>query len=306
MVFSLTKRIVENPDKLRSDKERITVRIGIEVKKVEFQKFTNRLRITGKIIEGIEESGHHTITISPGKEITLIKEWNDRHLRRLEEAVKSSKSPEVVILTIEEGYAVFGVVRQWGVEELVNVIRSYGKDMDNYRREFFGEVASALKDIDFQYLILAGPGFTKQDFLTYLKEKYPEFSSKVVICDTSSIGIRGFVEVLKRGVMDKVIGELRIAREAKIMDKFMEEIAKDGKAVYGLEEVRKAYEYGAIEILLVSDKFLSDEREKWDIDNFLSNVEKTGSRVIIMSSEFEPGSRLDALGGIGAILRFKI
>ncbi|MEM0350975.1 MAG: mRNA surveillance protein Pelota, partial [Archaeoglobaceae archaeon] len=51
-VFSLTKRAIQSEDKLRSDKEMVFVRIGVEVEKVEFHKFANRLRIAGKIFSG--------------------------------------------------------------------------------------------------------------------------------------------------------------------------------------------------------------------------------------------------------------
>ncbi len=105
VVFSWTKRVRESSDKLRSDKEKITVRLGVEVERVEFHKFANRLRIMGKIVAGVEDSGYHTLNITVGKELSLIKEyWKDEQLKRLKEALK--KRPEVVIVTIEEGEAV--------------------------------------------------------------------------------------------------------------------------------------------------------------------------------------------------------
>lgn len=303
IVFSLTKRVSESSDKLRSDKEMVVVRLGIEVEKVEFHKFANRLRITGKIVSGLDESGYHTINITQGKELSVIKEWKDEQLERLKTAVESSKRPEVVIVTIEEGEAVIGVLRQWGVEEVGVVRCSYGKDRGDGRREFFGEVYSALKSLDFKYLIIAGPGFTKKDFYEFLKEKG---EVDAVIVDTSSIGTRGFIEVLKRGVVDRIVGEIKIAKDAEYIDKLLEEIAKDGKVAYGLEEVKRAFEYGAIEKLLITDEFLRKEREKWDIDDFLKASENMGAEIVIMSSEFEPGKRLNALGGIAALLRFKV
>ncbi|WP_456368988.1 mRNA surveillance protein pelota [Geoglobus sp.] len=307
VVFALTKRASESSDKLRSDKQMVTVRLGVQVEKVEFHKFANRLRISGKIVAGVDDSGHHTINITEGKELSIIKErWSDEQIERIKTAVESSNRPEVVVLTIEEGEASIGLLRQWGIDEVAVIKGSYGKDRGNSRREFFGDVYSALKNYDFSYLVVAGPGFTKNDFYEFLKEKSPEIAEKVVIADTSSIGVRGFVEVLRRGVIDRIAGELKIARDAEYMEKLLEEISKDGKAVYGIEDVRKAYEYGALEILLVADEYLRKEREKWDIDSFLRDVENMNGRVVIMSSEFEPGKQLMALGGIAGLLRFKI
>lgn len=304
-VFSLTKRISESSDKLRSDKEKITVRIGIEVEKTEFHRFANRLRITGRIIAGVEDSGYHTLNIYQGKELSIVKKWKDEQLERIRYAEEASKKPEIAILTIEEGEAIAGLLRQWGVEEVSDIRRSYGKESSE-RTEFFSEILSFIKSLDFKYLVIAGPGFTKEDFNKFLKEKAPEIADKILTVDTSCIGTRGFIEVLKRGVLKKIAGEVRVAQEAEYMDVLLENISKGKKAVYGIEEVKKAYEYGAINILLVSDEFLRNERLKWDIDSFLRDVENSRGKVVIMSTEFEPGKRLHALGGIAALLRFDI
>lgn len=304
IVFSLTKRVRESSDKLRSDKEKVTVRLGIEVEKVEFHKFANRLRITGKIVAGIDESGYHTINIPVGKELSIIKEeWKDEQLKRIREAEEAAKRPETVIVTIEEGEAVIGVVRQWGVEELFDIRRSYGKETSQ-RIEFFCEIISQLENIQFKYLVIAGPGFTKEDFAKLVKERKPEW--KIITCDTASIGTRGFLEVLKRGVINRIVGEIRLVEEAEYIDLLLERIAKDDRVAYGLEEVKRAYEYGAIEVLLIADEFLRQEREKWNVDEFMKNIELMKGKVVIMSTEFEPGQRLMSLGGIAALLRYPI
>jgi len=86
----------------------------------------------------------------------------------------------------------------------------------------------------------------------------------------------------------------------------MERIAKGDRVAYGLEEVKRAYDYGAIEVLLIADEFLREQREKWNVDDFMRDVEAMKGKVVIMSTEFEPGQRLMALGGIAALLRFPI
>ncbi len=306
VVFAVTKRATQSNDKLRSDKEMVTVRLGIEVEKVEFHRFANRLRITGKIVAGIDESGYHTINVTVGKEVSIIKRWKEEQLKRIREAVEASKRPEVLILTLEEGEAVAGVLRQWGVEEIFDVRMGYGKDGGGGREAFFAEVASKLESCEFRYLIIAGPGFAKRDFYEYLREKIPEIAKKAMVVDTSSIGMRGFVEVLKRKVVDRIVGEIRLAEEAEYLDRLLEGIAKGERVAYGLDEVKKAHSYGAIEVLLVADEFLIQERERWDIDEFMRSVENMGGKVVIMSSEFEPGKRLMSLGGIAALLRFSI
>jgi protein pelota len=101
----------------------------------------------------------------------------------------------------------------------------------------------------------------------------------------------------------------RIAREASLMESLLKEIAMDGKVVYGVEEVKRANNYGSIETLLISDEFLLHEREKGEgggIDSFIRNVEYSQGKLVVFSTEFEPGQKLEALGGIAALLRFKV
>lgn len=305
-VFSLTKRAMQSDDKLRSDKELVVVRLGIEVEKIEFHKFANRLRIVGKIIHGLETSDYHTLNITIGKELSIVKKWRAEQLERLRKVVEQSKRPEVVILTIEEGEAIAGVLREWGVEEVFEERKSYSKNFEGARENFFAEVLGKLKNLNFRFLVIAGPGFAKKDFYEFMISKVPNLAEKVVLVDTSSIGTRGFVEVLKRRAIDKLVGEIRLAEEAELVEKLLEKISKGEKVVYGIEGVKKAKEYGAIDTLLVSDDYLLKEREKWDVDEFMEEVRNAGGKVVILSSEFEPGEIVSKLGGICAMLRFEI
>ena len=81
----------------------------------------------------------------------------------------------------------------------------------------------------------------------------------------------------------------------------------DGKAAYGFADVRNALEYGAVETLLIADETLRKGREKGeDIDKLLTEVEQTQGKVVVFSTAFEPGEKLHKLGGIAALLRFKV
>ena len=96
--------------------------------------------------------------------------------------------------------------------------------------------------------------------------------------------------------LERIFGEVELIQISKVF--------RDAKDV--LEDVKKAFNYGAIEVLLIADEFLREQRETWDIDSFLRDVELSKGKIVIMSTEFEPGKRLMALGGIAALLRFDI
>ncbi len=310
VVYAFTKRRIEGAtDKLRPEKaDKKTVRLGIEVEKVEFHKFSNRLRVHGTIVEGIDAGSYHTLNIEEGTNLSIVKQWKNDQLQRLREAELAARRPKVIIATIEEGEACIGVVRQYGVEESSSLKQTLGKGEGDKRNEFFGELASQLKWAaeKVEAVILAGPGFTKEDFLDFLKVKEPELAKKIVLEDTSSIGVSGFQEVLRRGAVDRIMEESRIGREAKLIEELMKEISINGKAAYGMGDVKNAESIGAIETLLIADELLRTEREGKNIDNFLKEVEHSQGRIVVFSTEFEPGKKLESLGGIAAILRFKV
>lgn len=310
MVYAFTKRRIEGAtDKLRPEKaDKKTVRLGVQVEKVEFHKFSNRLRVHGIIADGMDIGAYHTLNIEEGTNISIIKKWKNDQLERIKEAVIASLRPRVIIATIEEGEACIGVVRQFGVEESSCLRQSSGKGEGNRRNEFFGELASQLKWAaeKVEAVILAGPGFTKEDFLGFLRTKEPELAQKITLEDTSSIGVSGFQEVLRRGAVDRIMQESRIGRETKLIEELIREISIRGRAAYGMEDVMNAHSLGAVETLLITDELLRTEREGNAIDRFLKDVEHSHGRIVVFSTEFEPGKKLDALGGIAALLRFRV
>jgi len=54
--------------------------------------------------------------------------------------------------------------------------------------------------------------------------------------------------------------------------------------------------------LPITDSLLHDSA----VTRLVEKAEGMRSKVIVLSSSFEPGERLDALGGIAALLRYKM
>ena len=327
LVYSLTYRRIEAAtDKVRPDKiEKKPIRLGMRVESIEFHKFSHRLRIKGVIEDGVdtELGSYHTFNIEQGVRLSIFKDWKEHQLKRLREAEKAIDSPNVIIVTIEDGEAVVGIVRQYGMDELFSVRYGSGKgDGSSNKMVFFNDVLKHLKNsflsLDAEAIIIAGPGFVKDDFFSFVLDKDHELAKRARIEQTSSIGMSGFIEVLKRGAVERLRKEERLTREVTLMDRLMMEISKEEgeKAVYGTEEVKKALEYGAIETLMVcDDKLMVPEMEEGqgakgegreEIEKLLERVERERGKIVVFSTEFEPGKRLKGLGGISALLRFSI
>jgi len=318
LVSSKTSRRIQDTtgERLRSDRGvKKTFFLGIRVEDINFHKYTGKLRATGIIERGPEDfvplGSHHTLDLKLKNSIKIKKEnWSKWNIKRLKEAIKASKRPSAVIVAIEDDVADFGILRQYGIEYYGPIIgripgkRILQKDRRQAVIDFYNEIIESLlmfKDIE--SIVIAGPGFAKGDFYQFLTEKYPEQAKISILESTGSGGRVGIREVLKKGVIEKMATESRIAHEMRLVGKILEEIGKSSNLVaYGKKEVEEASKVGAIDKMFVIDEMV---REK-DIEEIMDSVEITGGKVMIVSSEHEGGKQLMALGGIAALLRYAL
>ena len=314
-----TRRIQRNDDDLRdTGGEREHMWVELEVEGVEFAKFANRLRVSGVIVDCSREDQldfHHTLNVEQRDEIAVEKVWKPDQRDRLEESVEATDNPDVAIATVEEGRAYVHTVAQYGTEERASITGPTGKsawgDGARPRDELFDELAEVIGRMDVDAIILAGPGFTKGDALSYIEEENPDLAADITTVDTSGVGDRGVHEVLKRGAVDEVQTRTRIAEEAELVDELTERIATGEAVGYGPEAVAEAADYGAIDHLLVLDERLRSERgpdSEWavDVDRIVETTERKGGEVTVFSGEFDPGQQLRNLGGIAPLLRYRI
>ena len=311
-----TRRIQRNDDQMRdTGGQREHLSVTIEVESVEFARFANRLRVGGVITGCSREDQlglHHTLNVEQHEELTIEKHFKPDQIDRIEEAEEAADNPDVAIATVEEGEAYIHLVKEYGVDEYASFTKPTGKgEYSRPREELFGELGDALSHVDTDAIILAGPGFTKQDAHDYIAEEYRDLADLITVVDTSAAGGRGVHEVLKRGAVEEVQDETRIAREAETIDELMERIADGAKAAYGIEGVQEAAEFGAVEELLVLDERLREERQgdgEWtlDVNDVIETVEQKGGEITVFSREFQPGQQLKNLGGIAALLRYRL
>jgi protein pelota len=311
-----TRRVQRDDQNLRdTGGQREHMHVTLDVEEAEFHKFANRLRVSGVIVDGSREDAlgaHHTLNVEEREEIEITKHWKPDQEERIREAVEATDQPDVVIATVEEGEAYIHTVAQYGVEERASFTGPTGKgEYARDRETLFAELSDALARMEADAIILAGPGFTKQDAYDYVEENEPAVAEKITIVDTSAAGGRGVHEVLKRGAVEDVQAETRVAEEAELIDELTEYIAAGTKAAYGVDAVAEATEFGAVETLLLLDERLRRERGEegeWEheVDDIVRSVEQQGGDVVVFSHEFEPGQQLSNLGGIAAVLRYRL
>lgn len=304
LVFATTFRSIDAAsDKIRPEKvEKRPVRLGIRVDRVEFSEHGVRLRIFGIIEHGIDIGAHHTLNVETGYEISVIKAWRPLDRERIARAVKASVYGVIHILTLEEGEAELFRLRQYGPESVITVTAGSGKGAGiESRTGFFDLVLGYIAEISGP-LIIAGPGFIKDDFVRYAKGRSSESAGRAVIVETRRIGRGAVQEVIGKGALDKLFDDLQLSREVQMMDEVLMRISKDGAVTYGRAEVAQAIEFGAVEQVLIVDSLLRDP----EIMQIVETAENMRAAVVVLSGQFEPGERLAALGGIAALLRYKL
>jgi protein pelota len=324
MVFARTTREVKTDEKYGRPKrgERIPVFLGVSVESVDWDKFLGRLRVHGIIREAPENvpaGAHHTLNITLNTPITIVKKgWAEHEIERLQKASKTSEKPIIIVSIDDEGYAI-ATTTQYGVKEKVEQrIRLPGK-LETEKRDtatsvYLRGALNNLREIWAQThspIAVIGVGFTKNDFARFIENEAADLAKSVV--DVKSVnngGVAGIYEALRSGILLKAVKQLRISEEAGVVEEVLKRLGKGESSVtYGFEEVGRAARLGAVEKLVLADSVLRgvDEQKRLLVEEIMDTVDqKGGGTTMIVSTEHEAGSKLLALGGIAALLRFSM
>jgi protein pelota len=168
---------------------------------------------------------------------------------------------------------------------------------DNYHSEI-EEKITPLMEANMP-LVLLGPGFEKELLAEDLKKN--GFRG-VHVYHTGQSGMTGVNELIKAGMGADILRESAVGVEMEAVEKLMAEIGKDGLATYGTNEVDSAARAGAVDTLLILDSKLRGQ----DLDDVVRMVESQQGSVVVVSEQHDAGRELAALGGMGAILRYKV
>lgn len=298
----------------KASAERKKVFLAIQVEKTEFT--AEELRVAGKVTEGPEDVPHgsyHTFSVEVGSKITIIKpEWLRYQLDYLKEAT-AAKVPKIIICVFDREEALFAKLTRDGYEMLTTIKGKVAKKavQEKVKETFYSEIIKQLEEYDRRFeldrIILASPAFWREELCKVLTNQ--ELRKKIIQATCSGVDETAIAEVLKRKETHEALRQERISTEMSIVEDLFARIAKAGNAAYGMIETRQAAEAGAVEHLLVTDKLIQRLREEnrfSELDSIMKTVERTRGKVWIISTEHEGGKRLQGLGGIGAILRYKL
>ncbi|MBW2977796.1 mRNA surveillance protein pelota [Candidatus Woesearchaeota archaeon] len=302
----------EGERKVRVAKKRVF--LTLEVEKTEYE--AEILKASGIVKGGPEDvprGSHHTLNIEENNVLTIIKQkWLRYQIDKLKEA-SAVKAPDILICILDREEAIFALLKRKGHEVLSSIKGEVEKKEVEVRVKgsFYNEVIKLLKEYSDRYkvrnIILASPAFWKEDAMKQIKDE--ELKKKIVLATCSSVDKSAINEVLKRTEIKEVLKQDRISREMKLVENLLAEISKKGNSAYGIDEVNMAAEAGAVKELLITDSFIQkmrNEQKYKKIDELMKTVDKMKGEIHIISGEHEGGKKLDGLGGIGGLLRFRI
>jgi protein pelota len=308
---STTRRDPEAPeDAPAAHKERRRVWLVVRAEQIEFHEFSRHVRVTGPIVEGPFDIGrHHTLDLVEGEEVSIQKESLsavDRAL--LEEGLHARGEPRIVLAAVDWGESTIVRLQGRSITPVADVNRTIAgkryagpapeRDRNAYVEELLKLLLGEAKES--VSLVVAGPGFLKEEIAKRLLAQAPELKSKLRVYAASQSGRAGIDELLRSGRAAEALQGSVAAEEADLVERLVTALGGGKRAAVGVREVGEALEGGAVETLLVLEDLLRDPA----VAPLLDTARSARARIFIVRGGGSGSKRLEALGKIGALLRF--
>jgi protein pelota len=320
-----TSRRVVHKDSDDSKGERKLIYLKILIENIDFHEFSNRLRLKGKIIEGPEDlvslNTYHTFNIEENTKFGIYKEkWTQYHFKILDDAAEHKVVQKLLVVVIDIGEATFGEIGDYYTKTSISLSehipgKRYGdvKDNRNAKNAFFSDVfkniQESLKNVEYTKIVIAGPGFIREEFLNYCAKQDPSLKSKLITEAVSNATKSGIYELIKKETIQNLLKDSRIMEESIMVEEFLARLGKEsGTVAYGLEEIKKAANMGAIEELLITDEVMRTINSEKNVEmlKLLKLIENSRGNIKIISTLHEAGKRVKGFAGMVALLRFKL
>lgn len=303
--------------KTQTSSWRRPVTLTLFVEWAEMQPMTNRLRIHGTVIESPEDleikGKHHTINLEPGSVITIIKKesWNELDLRRLKEAENRTLVNALLASIDSEDFAVARLTNS-GLQTIYENkidLRFKNKDLSQeYEKKELEKVAKSIKklfdDLKPNIVAISGPSLYLEKLTNVLKNFLRD--TRIVTVETSYGGSAGLREALKKEALKQALKASETIQEQELMEKFMYMVGKDLPVAYGLKPVEEAALRGAVDLLLIERDIMNDPETRSKIVKIVETVIASKGKVKVFTTNQEARFWLKNIGGIAAIMRYKI
>ncbi len=311
MVRMTVLRRVEKQQDINRSKEtqRKPVTVTVKVESVDFQDFSSTLRILGTIVAGPDETLglHQSFNISPGDSFDLVKQnWSETQRKLLAEATDNTYSQKFYFITIDDEAAQLVMLKSYGLQSLGKIdSHRPGKDYESdfSETQYLREVIDSARKMfpEGSTIVILGAGFTREKLIKAFRS-YGSLKFQVLTFPTTRSDAGAVWEFLNSQESDALFRNLRISDESRLVESFLKHLKTDGLAAYGISEVQRSLQAGAVETLLISEVKFRTEEGGAMVDlahNYSTNVH-------IVSVGTDPGKIVSSFGGYCAILRYRI
>ena len=307
-----TTRKIKIGDSENAKSVKKTYTLSIQAETVELTE--NSVRVNGKVMEETEDvpkGSYQSITLEEASEFSIEKsQWLSYQKQKLQEACE--KKYDYLLCLFDREEVLFALTKKFGYEILTTLkgeVQKKAKAVE-IKKDFQEEIIKALEAYHQRYkpsaIILASPAFYKEDL--YKKMTPSELKKKIVLATCSDISERSLDEVMRRPELAETLKHSRARQEQILVEELLKEINRDDKAAYGWKEVKDAVNSGSVLKLLLTDDFIHKRRLSGgfaEIDKSMRAVDSLQGEIHIISSESDAGKKLNGLGGIAVILRYK-
>nr|MCG2907557.1 peptide chain release factor aRF-1 [Sulfolobales archaeon] len=273
--------------------------------------------------ENFETNDFKCYMFSPPEKVTLFFYRTDKyfHTEFLEDMVEESDVYGLII--VERDQATVGILRGSRIEvleELEGFVpgkhmmggqsqRRIDRIIEEMYENFLKEVGEAANTLLLPYVetgklkgvLVGGPGYAKKDFVD---GDYMDYRLKKLVLtpliDVAYQGEAGLREMVLKA--EDVLKNHKYIEVSKLIEEIKFHLAKDdGLVVYGLEEIKRAVEMGAVDSLIVYD----DGDPK--LESLAQEAEKFGTKVFLVGDEVPEAEWVKkTFGGVIGKLRFRI
>ncbi len=300
-----TRRFRAHEGDTKGEQKDVTIRVNVE--RSEIDKNAGMLRVSGKIVYGQPEEyvtmgSYHTLNIASMDIIDIQKpEWKEYILRRIKQAVIDSKKPRMGIIVMDDEKALVAYIKGYGIEivsELYSRLskRMKMKDFEAKREEYFKDIIAAAQHLSVDIVVLAGPGFTKDDVKKYIEDRGVEVKKRLIYAASSDAERSGIREVMQSSTVTKFLENEHMKREFEYINMLLLQV-RAGIAVYGAEKLMDSVGKKAVLAVLVNDDIINEERVKQVLDM----ADKLGIKIEIFNADDDAGIQLRNFSGIAAV-----
>lgn len=281
--------------------------IELSVQRVQFQH--EQLRVTGEIRNETEYTSvgsTHTVAYQVGDIIKLTKhQWLSSDQNLLQQALERATSKVLVVLLDKDDL----VVAEYGSFSFQVLFEEHGLGSKKYSGQDIDEaeekyqlIASVLER-GYDQIFLAGPGHAKEG----LRERLNSAGHASKTLQWSQVSTSALQQLLSHIQRQGLITRNQLIKEQEYVDEFLYRLQRNDRFTYGFAETEEATLSGRVETLLLTTQYLNRSWETGEyeaLNTLMKTCEELRGTIGIIESQHEPGIQLDALTGIGALLRY--